>query len=121
MFLDDSLENRRIAVRVPGALGIDDGNRSALANPKAVCFCPQDAALLRQPTLLQPALEQLPRRQTAIFFAALRVGLIAAEKDVPPRHADPDAVRDRSLRLVSHQASAPQPSAIKRRTPRRSR
>ena len=59
MFLDDALENRRIAVPVPGAFGIDDGNRSALANPKAVCFCPQDAALLRQPKLLQPALEKL--------------------------------------------------------------
>jgi hypothetical protein len=46
MFLDDPLERGRIALPIPGALRIDDGNRTAFADAKAVRFAAQDAALL---------------------------------------------------------------------------
>ena len=55
MFLDDPLEHRRIAVPVPGALGIDDRDRAAFADAQAVRLGAQDAALLGQAQLLQPA------------------------------------------------------------------
>src|SRR6185295_3540592 len=106
MFLDDPLENRRIAVPVPGAFGIHDGNRSALTDAQAVCLGSENAALLGEAKLLQPALQEIPRGEPTVLLTTLRVRLIAAQKDVPPRDADPDALRNRSLRLVSHQPPA---------------
>ena len=94
MFLNDSLEDGWIARAIPGPFGIDDCDRAAFADAKAIRFRPQDAALLRQAELLQPALEEFPRRQTAFLLAALRVGLIAAEKNVPPRDGHADALCD---------------------------
>src|SRR5438128_1955489 len=102
MFLNDALENRRIARPVPGTFGIDDGNRSALADPQAIRLGSEDAALLGEAELLQPPLEKIPRGKAAVLLATLRVRLIAAQKDVPPRDADPDALRDCALRLISH-------------------
>ena len=89
--------DRRIAFAVPGAFGIDDRNRAALADAQAVGLGAQDAALLRQPELLQPPLQKVPGRQPAFLVAALRRGLIAAEKDVPPRDRDADRIGDLSL------------------------
>ena len=85
MFLNDSLENRWVAACVPRALGVDDGNRAAFADPKAVRLRAENAALFGEPELLQSALQELPRRETAILLAALRSRLIAAEENVPPR------------------------------------
>jgi hypothetical protein len=109
MFLDDPLEDRRIALRVPRAFGINDGDWAALADAEAIRFRPQNAALLSETELLQPALEKLPCREAPIFLAAFRVRLIAAEKDVTARHLDADTLRDRALRLCSHQPSALSP------------
>src|SRR5262245_37834660 len=90
VFLDDPLEQRRIASRVPGAFGVDDRDRTALADAEAVGLCAQDASLLREAELLQAAFEKLPRREAALFLAALRVRLVAAEQHVPSRDADTD-------------------------------
>src|SRR5438067_9763577 len=106
MFLDDLFEHRGIARRVPHALGIDDGDRSALADAQAVGFRSENAALLGEAELLQPTLEEFPRRQTALFLAAFRIRLIAAEEDVTPRGVDADRLRDRALRVGCHQPSA---------------
>src|SRR5262245_60708365 len=103
MLLDDLLEHRWIALTVPGTLGIDDGNRSAFANAQAVGFRAQNPALLRQPQLLEPVLEEIPRRLPTLLVTALRFRLIAAEKDMPSRHGDADMCRDGALRLtVTH-------------------
>src|SRR5262249_12029080 len=97
MLLDDALQHWRVAPRVPRAFRIDDGDRSAFADAQAVRLCPQGAALLRQTELLQAALEEVPRCEAAILLAALRVGLIAAEKNVTPRDRNADALRDLAL------------------------
>ena len=91
MLLDNPFEHRRIAAAVPRAFGIDDRNRAALANAKAVDLRTEDAALLRQAKLLQAAFQKFPRRQAAILVAALRVRLIAAQEDVPARYGNADA------------------------------
>src|SRR3977135_898963 len=111
MFLDDPLEHRRIAVRVPRAFGIDDGDRAAFADAKTVRFRPQNAALLGKTELLEPALEKVPRGQDAIFLAAFRVRLIAAEKDVATCGVDADALRAGALRIIRHQSGPTQPPA----------
>ena len=60
MFLDDPLEHRRIALPVPRAFGIDDGDRPAFADAQAVRLGAQDAALLGQAELLQPPPSESP-------------------------------------------------------------
>src|SRR6185436_15351378 len=82
MFLDDPLENRRVALAVPGAFGVDDGNRPAFTDAQAVRLGSQDATLFGQPKLLEAPLQEVPCRKAAILVAAFRLGLIAAEKDV---------------------------------------
>jgi acetyl esterase/lipase len=90
VFLDNLLQDRRVARTVPGAFRVDDRNRPAFTDAEAVGFRPQDATLLRQPELLQPPFQELPRGKPAFLFTAFRGRLIAAEKDVATgyRHAD---------------------------------
>src|SRR5262245_64732521 len=104
MLLNDPLEHRRIAGAVPRALWIDDGDRSAFADAQAVRFRSQDAALLRQPELLQACFQKLPRGEAAILVAALRLRLVAAEENMAARDGHADAVRDGTLRLDRHTA-----------------
>src|SRR5207247_5881358 len=94
VLLNDPLEHRRIARTVPGALGIDDGDRAAFADPQAVRLRTQDSSLLRQPELLQPPLQKLPCCEPAVLLATLRGRLVAAEKDVAPRDRHTDALSD---------------------------
>ena len=94
MFLDDPLEHRRIAPSIPRALGVHDRNRAAFADAEAVRFGAQNAALLRQAELLQPALQKIPCLEAARFLAALRIRLIAAEQNVAARAADADRFGD---------------------------
>src|SRR5471032_2143469 len=49
--------------------------------------------------LLETRLEIVPGRQAALFLAALRLRLIAAEKDVPLRDGNTNALRDDALGL----------------------
>src|SRR5437764_14742146 len=86
VLLDDPLELRRIALAVPRAFGIDDCNRTAFADAQAVGFTAENSALVREAQLPQPRLQKFPRREPAGEVAALRLCLIAAEKDVPPRN-----------------------------------
>src|SRR5215211_6674666 len=85
VLLDNTFQHRRIALRVPGAVRVDDGDRPAFANAQAVRFGPQDAALLRQAQFLETPFEECPRLEAAILVTAFRLVLVAAEKDVPPR------------------------------------
>src|SRR5262245_40600874 len=84
-FLNDPLEHRRVAPGVPGSFRVDHRNRTALANAQAVHFRAKDASLLGKTKLLQSRLQVVPGRQSALLVAALWLGLIAAQKDVPPR------------------------------------
>ena len=77
MFPDNSLEHRRITGSVPRAFRIDDRDRSAFADAKAVGFGAKDAALLRETELFQAPLQKIPRRQPALLLAAFRRGLVA--------------------------------------------
>src|SRR5437016_2710404 len=61
VLLDDPVEDGRLAAPVPDPLRIDDGDRPARADPQAVRLRPLDPALLREPELLQAALQVLPR------------------------------------------------------------
>ena len=118
MLVDDAIQDRRIALAVPGAVRIDHGDRPSFADPQAIGFRAKDPALLGQSQLLQAALQVIPRRQPAIFLAAFRVGLVAADEDVPPGHADADAVGYLFLRN-RHRPSLMQPVGPSRRvTPR---
>src|SRR6476660_2766536 len=83
MLGDDSIENRRIAGAVPGSFGIDDRNRTAFADPQAVGLGPEDASLLRKTQRLEPRLQMIPGLQPSFLVAALRRGLVTAQKDVP--------------------------------------
>ena len=94
MFLDDALENRRVALSVPGAFGVDDRHGPTFANAQAVGFRSQDAALLGKTKLLQASFQELPSRQAAIFLAAFWRGLVAAEKNVTPGDRNTDAFGD---------------------------
>src|SRR5688500_6869410 len=94
VLLNNPLERGRIALAVPRALGIDNRNRAALADPQAVRFRPQDAALVGEPQLTKAAFQEIPRRHAALHVAALRLGLLGAEKDVALRDGNADGVRD---------------------------
>jgi hypothetical protein len=97
MFLNNALENRGITFSVPGTFGVHDSNGAAFADAQAVRLRAQDAALLRQLQLLEAPLEELPRRKAALLVAALRLCLVAAEKDVPPGDRNADACGDVAL------------------------
>src|SRR6185295_12019650 len=92
MFLHDPLEDRRIALAVPRALRIDDGNRSAFADPQAVGLGAENAAVLGQPQLFEARLQELPCDKAAMQVAALWLGLIAAQKNVAPRDGNTDTL-----------------------------
>src|SRR3954447_14194692 len=109
MFLDDPLEDRRIALAIPGAFGIDDGNRPAFADAQAVGFGSENAALFGQPQFLEARLEKVPGDQATMQVAALRLGLVAAEKDVAARNRNTDALCLRPLRFIRH-GKPPAPS-----------
>ena len=59
----------------------------------------QHTALLREPELLQPPLQELPRRQPPFLLTTLRGRLIGTQKDVSPRHGHPDGVGNALLRF----------------------
>src|SRR6476660_10503635 len=82
VFLDDPLEDRRIALAVPGAFRVDNDNRPAFADPQAVGFGAENAALLGEPQLFEARLQKLPCDQAAVQVAALGLGLIAAQKNM---------------------------------------
>src|SRR6266498_1865163 len=97
MFLNDPFQHGRIALTVPCAFGIDDGDRSAFTDAQTVRLRAENAALLRQSELLEPPFQEVPRGKPAIFLAALGLGLIATQKNMPARNGHADARCDRPL------------------------
>ena len=94
VLLDDPLEDGRVARAVPHSLGIDDGDGAAGADPQAVRLVPLHAAARREAELLQARLQVGPRGVRALPLGALRLRLVAAQEDVPPRLGNSDASRD---------------------------
>ena len=97
VFLNDPLQYGRVALAVPGTFRVYDRNRPTLADAEAVGFGAKDAALFREPQLLETALEEIPRGEAALLVTTFRFRLIAAEKDVASRDRYTDAGRDLSL------------------------
>ena len=85
MLLNDSFENRRVAVPVPGAFRIDGRHGAFRADPEAVRLRPKHAAFLRKAEFLEPALQILPGLEAPRAVAALRRLWVRTEKDVPGR------------------------------------
>src|SRR5215208_1446762 len=99
MLVNDPFQYGRIAFAVPGALWIHDGDWTTLANAQAVGFRAQDTALFGKFQLLEPPLQKIPCSEAAVLVAAFRVGLVAAQKNMPPRDWHADACRDFTLRF----------------------
>jgi hypothetical protein len=97
MFLDDSLQHRRIALSVPSTFRVDDCNRTTFADAQAVGFGAKDAALFGELQLFETPLQERPCGEATLLLAAFRFGLIAAEKNMAPRDGHTDAGRDFSL------------------------
>ena len=83
VFLDDALEDFRRAGVVPGALGIDDRDGAACANAEAVGLGAVHFGLeANKAEFLEPRFQERPRFETGLLGAALRLGLVGAEKNV---------------------------------------
>ena len=100
MFVNDPFQDRRIALAVPRAFGINDGDGSAFADAQAVGLGSEDAALFRKLELLQTALQEVPRGETARLVTALRGCLVAAQKNVPSRDGNTNCRSDGTLRIA---------------------
>ena len=97
MLLDDSLENRWVALSIPGTFRIHHGDRSTLAYSETVRFGPENTATIREPELLEPSLQVCPGHQSSVLVTALGLSLVAAEKDVTLRHIDAEPHSDTPL------------------------
>jgi hypothetical protein len=93
VLLNDSLQYRRIALTVPSAIRVDNGDRSAEANSQAVRFGAEDPSLTGQMELLQTAFQEVPSLERAILVTTLGLCLIAAEEDVSPCFLDMQLLR----------------------------
>src|SRR5687768_3652079 len=99
MLLNDSFEHRRIALCVPRPFRVDDRDRPSFADAETVGFRAENPSLFGEPELFEAPLQEFPCGKPALFFAAFRRRLVAAEKNVPARHRDADLCRDLLLRV----------------------
>lgn len=84
VFLDDPFEDLRGAAGVPGAFGVDDGNRATGADLETVDLGPGDEGLgTDEPEFLESAFQEIPGRLADVGLAALGLGGRAAEEQVP--------------------------------------
>jgi hypothetical protein len=93
MFLDDALEDWRIALAIPRAFRVDDGDGAGLADAEAVRLRAEHA-VVRQPKLDETPLQIIPGHDRSLAIAAFRLGLVAAEEDVAPGDAEPQLLDD---------------------------
>src|SRR5262245_47528685 len=84
MFLNDSFKDFGCDGVVPGAVRINDGDRTLLANAETVGLRAKHAVVRpREAQFFETALEVVPGLDTDLLRSALRLGLIRAKKDVP--------------------------------------
>ena len=87
MLGDDAFEDRGCAGVVPDAVGVNDGDGAAEADPEAVGLGPQDQrGVLAEGG--EALLEELPRGQALGGVAAFRFRGIGAEEDMALPAAD---------------------------------
>lgn len=86
VFLNDTLERLGAGVAIPHALGIDQCDGPALAYAQAVSARTIDA--IEQSQFSQAPLEIIPCFNPGLACAALRFGLIGAEKNVTPHRGE---------------------------------
>src|SRR5207302_1440567 len=98
MLLDDPLEHGRSRRVIPDALRIHHRDRPPLADPRAVGLGAIHA--IAEPQFREPLLQIRPGLCPALLRAALRFGLLGAQKNVTPRGSDPLLGRDLFETLV---------------------
>ena len=81
VLLNDALQHFGRGGVIPDAFGIDHRNRAAFADAQAVGFGAVDA--VEQSQFGQPALEVVPGLDAAFLRAALGLGLLGAQEDMP--------------------------------------
>jgi hypothetical protein len=97
MFLNDPLQNGRIAFAIPGTFRVYDRDRTTFADAEAIGFGAKDAALFGELQLFETSLQKIPCGKAALLVAAFGFRLIAAEKDMTPCDGHTYAGRDFSL------------------------
>jgi hypothetical protein len=112
MLLNNPFEYWRIALAVPRAFRVHDRNRTTLADTEAVGFGAKNAALFREPQLLETPLQKIPCGKATVLVAAFGLRLIAAEKDVTPGDRHADAHRNLSLGIGHLDPGVVAPSRI---------
>jgi len=92
-YMDDALEHLRCTAPVPDAVRIDHGDRTGVADAKAVRLRPHDLSRGYEAKFREPALQVVPRLEGPASAAALRLRLVRTEEDVPLHVRDTDRVR----------------------------
>ena len=96
--MDDPLQHWRVALAIPRALRIHDGNWAALADAEAVRLRSEHATTAGETEFLEPPFQVVPGVKTARFVTALGGRLIATQEYVPSGGIDTD--RDRHTPLA---------------------
>jgi hypothetical protein len=102
MVLNNPLKRRRIALAIPRAFGVDDSNRTTLADTEAIRLRAKNAALVGKAKLAEAPLQELPRSNAAIHVAALWFRLLGAQEDVATRDGDANSGCDLE-KWISHE------------------
>jgi len=98
VFLQDAFERVGRAVAIPGAVRVDDGDRSFATDAQAADLGPVDSARLAlESEFAQASLEELPRLQGLLRRRAIAVD---TQEDVAGITTDVEAARERGERLV---------------------
>jgi len=93
VLLQDALERLGRTVAIPGAIGVDDGDRASPTHAQAADLGPVDSAgFAIQTELAQPALEELPRLQCLLRRRAIAVD---TQEDVAGIATDVETARER--------------------------
>ncbi len=106
VLMDDPFEDGRVALPVPDAFRVDDGDRAAAADAQTVRLVALDASVFAETEFLQPGLQELPGDQAPVTVTALRIGLVAAEEDVTSGDIEAELLGDPALRLAALLGSA---------------
>ena len=102
VLLNDALKHLGRAGVIPDALGIDHGNRTLRADPETVGLGAENKRFrAAEIQLVQSSLQKIPGFQSRLVNAALRLGLVGAQKDVTLVMFQPQGLHG-GLRGVGH-------------------
>ena len=87
--MNDPFQHGRRDRVVPGSIGIHNCDRALLANAQAIRLGAVYGLLcLRKAQLLKAPLQIIPRGKALFLWGACRLGLVSAQKYVPPDVVD---------------------------------